>query len=33
MRSEYGAKRFSGDEGDAVWLAEERDTTVRKLRS
>jgi ectoine hydroxylase len=28
---EYGARRFSGDEGDAIWLAEQRDTTARKL--
>jgi hypothetical protein len=29
---EYGARRFSGDEGSEVWLAEERDTTARTLR-
>jgi ectoine hydroxylase len=30
---EYGARRFSGNEGESVWLSEERDTTARKLRS
>lgn len=28
---EYGKRRFSGDERGDVWLAEERDTTARKL--
>ena len=28
---EYGSRRFSGDEGGDVWLAEERDTTARNL--
>jgi hypothetical protein len=28
---EYGERRFSGDEDQDVWLAEERDTTARNL--
>jgi ectoine hydroxylase-related dioxygenase (phytanoyl-CoA dioxygenase family) len=28
---EYGEKRFTGDEGSEVWLADERDTTFRNL--
>ena len=28
---EYGEKRFTGDEGGEVWLADERDTTFRNL--
>ena len=28
---EYGSRRFSGQEGSDVWLAEERDTTARNL--
>jgi hypothetical protein len=30
---EYGTRRFSGNEDESVWLAEERDTTASKLRS
>ena len=30
---EYGTRRFSGDEGEAVWHSEARETTVRKLHT